>query len=202
MERPVSFGFPPGKPIFPFKWKALPEKSQAIPLFPISVWVRLVKTTRENLFLFTFVSLFPFKQTNRETNEKIDDPKDFERRSLHIVSRGQKSYVLILEITHCAFCNRICCYWWSSSCCDSFSSGFSPIARIRRVHRRIVCLCKQKRSFISTIYRKFGHNLLSVDWDDAFGRPDLHCNQSCISASMRRNIYSFQAIVFHWSWCQ
>ena len=23
MERPVPFGFPPGKPIFPFKWKAL-----------------------------------------------------------------------------------------------------------------------------------------------------------------------------------
>lgn len=32
MERPVPFGFPPGKPIFPFKWKALQvTKSGIVP---------------------------------------------------------------------------------------------------------------------------------------------------------------------------
>ena len=117
--------------------------------------IRNLSTVTYNYTLMIVVLIYPRKsfpfQTNKQT-KTIDDPKDFERRSLHIVSRGQKSYVLILEITHCAFCNRISDIVVSEGLPVVFP--FLVFLLIRLVHRRIVWrLCKHKRWFISTIYR-------------------------------------------------
>ena len=94
--------------------------------------IRNLSTVTYNYTLMIVVLIYPRKsfpfQTNKQT-KTIDDPKDFERRSLHIVSRGQKSYVLILEITHCAFSNRIYCCKRNSSCCVSFSCVSSDQTR-------------------------------------------------------------------------